>query len=142
MTDKQTLIEGLNKDLAAEYQAVIMYTTYAAEVSGIYRKELEGFFQAEVAEELGHARYLANKISALGGTPATEPAGVPHHDNVRDMLEEVRQAEADTIKRYARRKDEAEEAGEFGLANDLEDMISDETRHREECEKMLRGSWK
>ncbi len=39
---KEEVIEGLNVDLSHEYQAVIMYNTFAAMVYGVYRKELEG----------------------------------------------------------------------------------------------------
>ncbi|MEP0547699.1 MAG: ferritin-like domain-containing protein, partial [Rhodothermales bacterium] len=51
-TDRQTLIDGLNDDLAHEYQAVLMYTSYAALVSGIHRPMLKGFFEMEIPEEL------------------------------------------------------------------------------------------
>ena len=33
------LIDGLNEDLANEYASVIMYTNYAAVVTGMYRQE-------------------------------------------------------------------------------------------------------
>jgi bacterioferritin len=42
MTTKNTdLLTGLNEDLAHEYQAVVMYNTYASRVVGPYRKELD-----------------------------------------------------------------------------------------------------
>jgi bacterioferritin len=53
----------------------------------------------------------------------------------------VRQAEADTITRYVERMKQAEEVGDYGLANDLHEIISDETRHKEEAEMLLRGDW-
>jgi bacterioferritin len=66
MSDVSELIDGLNEDLAAEYQAVIMYRTYAALVSGPWRQELRGFFESEIPDELGHAAFLADKIVAPG----------------------------------------------------------------------------
>jgi bacterioferritin len=137
--NNETLIEHLNQDLAAEYQAVIMYNTYAASVLGEHRKQLREFFRQEVPDELEHATFLADKIVALGGEPTTRIKEVPHADADRDMLENVRQAESDTIERYGRRRQQAEEAGDLALVNDLEEMISDETRHMEECDKILRG---
>ena len=71
--DKETLIQGLNQDLAHEYQAIIQYVTYAATVSGIHRGELKEFFLAEIQDELRHAQFLADKIAALGGKPTTQP---------------------------------------------------------------------
>lgn len=136
--DKQTLIYGLNVDLAHEYQAIIMYNTYAATVSGIHRPELKSFFEDEIPEELEHAKFLSDKVSALGGVPITEPVEVPAADSPQEMIENVLQAESETIERYVKRRDEAEEFGDFGLVNDLEEIISDETRHKEETEKLLR----
>src|SRR5690606_10325195 len=101
MTDAQrVLIDGLNEDLAAEYQAVVMYRTYASLVSGPYRQELRSFFEAEIPDELGHAAFLADKIVALGGRPTVEVPPIPYTDDNRTMLENALQAEIDTIDRY------------------------------------------
>ena len=136
---KEELIAGLNEDLAHEYQAVIMYTTYASMATGMHRPTLKAFFETEIAEELTHAQLLAEKITALGGKPTTQPAEVIYHSEPREMLEEVRKAEAETIERYAKRRRQAEEFGDLGLAVDLDDIIRDETGHKEETEKLLRG---
>lgn len=136
--DKQTLIDGLNKDLSFEYQAVIMYNSYHAMASGIHRPILTGFFQSEITEELTHAQFLANKITALGGTPTTEAEPVELFTDSREMLEAIRKAETETIKRYVERRKQAEEYGDYGLAADLDEIISDETEHKEETEKLLK----
>ena len=136
---KDDLVKGLNEDLAHEYQAVIMYTTYASMVTGMHRPTLKAFFETEVAEELRHAQLLAEKITSLGGKPTTRPAEVAYHASPREMLEEVRNAEAETIQRYVRRREQAESFGDYGLAVDLDDIIRDETGHKEETEKLLRG---
>lgn len=135
---KEDLIEGLNEDLAHEYQAILMYTTYAAMASGIHRPILKTFFEDEVADELTHAQFLADKVTALGGTPVTEPAPLTlAHDN-RAMLEQVLAAETETIERYVTRRRAAEAFGDYGLAAELDDIIRDETTHKEETEKLLR----
>jgi bacterioferritin len=137
-TTKADLIEGLNTDLAHEYQAIMMYNTYAAMVEGLNRPMLKGFFEEELPEELLHAQFLADKITALGGTPTTEVAPVEVTSNSRSMLEHVVQAETETIERYVQRRREAEAFGDYGLAAELDDIIRDETRHKEETEKLLR----
>jgi bacterioferritin len=48
-------------------------------------------------------------------------------------------AEAETIERYVKRRKQAEAYGDYGLAADLDTIISDETKHMEETEKLLRG---
>ena len=137
-TDRQALIDGLNDDLAHEYQAVLMYTSYAALVSGIHRPMLKGFFEAEIPEELAHAQFLANKITALGGMPTTEPAPLDLEREATAMLRQVLAAETETIERYVERRKQAEAFGDYGLAAELDAIISDETRHKEETDKLLR----
>lgn len=139
MTTKEVLIEGLNVDLANEYQAIITYITYASTVTGIYREEMKEFFLREVPDELRHAQFLASKIAALGGTPITTPAPVPAASDLKQMLENVYRAEMETIERYKQRMRHAEELGDYGLANDLQQIISEETAHKESIEMILRG---
>ncbi len=136
--DKQTLIDGLNEDLANEYQAIIMYNSFAAMVSGIHRPMLKQFFEAEIPEETRHASFLADKITALGGIPVTRAAEFKPATANREMLEQVLEAESMTIKRYVERRKQAEAFGDYGLATDLDTIISDETKHKEETEKLLR----
>jgi bacterioferritin len=135
------LIEGLNIDLAAEYQAVITYRLFASLASGPYRQEIRDFFEAEIPDELGHAQFLADKIVALGGTPTAEPREVKISRNNREMFEIALAAEKDTIVRYEKRAKQAEELGLTALKVRLEDLIVDETRHKEEIERRLHN-WK
>jgi bacterioferritin len=131
------LIEGLNEDLRGEFQAIIMYRVFASTVQGPYRQELRNFFSAEIPDELGHAQLLADKIAALGGTPATAPAPVTAAAEPKAMLEAALAAEVGTIDRYVARRRQAEEAGEHGLATELDTIIADETHHRDELHQML-----
>jgi bacterioferritin len=137
----QELIDGLNIDLAAEYQAVVMYRTYASLVSGPYRPELKAFFEGEIPDELAHAALLADKVVALGGTPVTRVPDVPTPRDNRDMLETALAAEIDTIARYTTRIAQAEAAGEISIKVQLEDLIVDESTHRDDIRRMLMD-WK
>jgi|SRR5690606_19144426 bacterioferritin len=134
---KDALINALNNDLANEYQAVIMYTTYSSQVKGPYRLELVNFFQGEIPDEQRHAQFLADKIVSLGGVPTTTPAPVPPAETPKEMLERVVEAEKKAISGYTERSEQARDAGEVGLAIQLEDMIVDETTHYEETRKLL-----
>ncbi|MCS1351953.1 ferritin-like domain-containing protein [Mechercharimyces sp. CAU 1602] len=134
----KTLIDGLNEDLGYEYAAVIQYTNNAAVVSGLSRQTLKPFFEAEARDEIGHASYLAEKIATLGGDPVVEPKPVKMISDVRTMLQHARDEEAATIKRYKERMDQAEAVGEIALKIQLEDMIADETNHKEELERLLK----
>ena len=134
---KRKLIDGLNEDLRGEFQAVIMYRLYASMVQGPYRQELRSFFASEIPEELRHAEMLADKISALGGTPAAEAAPVAVAAEAKQMLQNALEAEVSTLERYVKRRKQAEDAGEHGLAAEFDDLIADETHHRDELRQML-----
>ena len=137
--DKQTLIDGLNHDLAGEYQAILLYNHYAAKLTGPYRKELRALFEAEITDELGHARFLADKVAFLGGEPTTTPREVPQAETPREMLQEALNAEIQAIHDYDERIRQAEAFGDTGLKVDLENQVADETRHKEELERILAG---
>jgi bacterioferritin len=134
---KNKLLEGLNQDLQGEFQAIIMYRLYASMVQGPYRQELRTFFANEIPEELTHAQILADKIAALGGTPAAVPTPVPVVADAKAMLEVALQAEVETLARYVKRRTQAEAAGEHGLAADFDTIIADESKHRDELRQML-----
>lgn len=136
--EKQVLIERLNKDLAGELGAIIQYVTYAAKVTGPYRPQLVEFFLGEVPDEQRHAQFLANKIVALGGEPTTEARPVvPAYSN-HEMLAAVLEAEQRAVRDYTQRALDADEFGDKGLVVELENIISDETTHAEETERILR----
>jgi bacterioferritin len=136
--EKADLIESLNEDLAGELSAITQYITYAAKVTGPYRPQLVEFFLAEVPDEQRHAQFLANKIVALGGEPITDPRPVAQADSNREMLEAVLEAEQRAVRDYTKRAEDAEEYGDKGLAVELENIVSDETHHAEETERILR----
>jgi bacterioferritin len=138
---RQKLLEGLNEDLANEYTAIISYLLYSRLVSGVHRLELAEFLEGEIADELEHAKYLSHKIVALGGTPATEPAPVRLSNDNRQMLQYALEAETATIERYTQRISEAEAAGELALKVELENLVAEETKHKEDLERVLLG-WK
>jgi len=134
---RKQLLEGLNEDLRGEFQAIIMYRLYASMVQGPYRQELRTFFANEIPEELTHAQILADKIAALGGTPAAVPAPVVVVSEAKAMLEAALKAELETIERYVKRRKQAEAAGEHGLAVEFDTLIADESNHRDELRQML-----
>lgn len=136
--DKKVLIAALNEDLAGELSAVTQYLTYAAKATGPHRPLLVQFFNGEIADETGHAQFLANKIVALGGEPTTEARAVPAAANNREMLEHILEAERKAIADYTARANQAEEFGDKGLQVALEDIVRDETEHFEETQRILR----
>ncbi|HEX6965941.1 MAG TPA: ferritin-like domain-containing protein [Gemmatimonadaceae bacterium] len=135
--DTAELIAGLNQDLANEYASVIQYRTYASTVRGPHRLTLKPMFEGEISDELSHAARLADAIAALGGTPTTRPMPVNTAESPMQMVQEAARAELGAIARYVERRQQAEQAGEHGLAVDIDDIIADETRHRDELQLLL-----
>jgi len=136
---RDALVAGLNRDLAGEYQAILMYSHYAAKLTGPCRGELRSLFQAEITDELGHAQFLADKIAALGEEPTTQARRVEPADHPRGMLQNALAAEKQAIADYGERLRQAEDYGDIGLKVALENQIADETRHKEELERILTG---
>lgn len=134
----EEFLAGLNFDLSREYAAVILYRTYASQVSGQWRMELRQFFEGEIPDEMLHAQLLADKIVALGGTPTTVPAPVKSADDPRQMLRNALEDEIETVGRYVLRRSQAEALGHYGLAVALDDLIRDESGHRDEIEMILK----
>jgi bacterioferritin len=136
--EKQEMIDALNEDLAGELGAIIQYITYAAKTTGPYRPQLSEFFLKEVPDEQMHAQYLANKIVALGGEPTTKARQVPAAKTNHEMVEAVLESEQRAVADYTKRAKQAEEFGDKGMAVALEDIVNDETGHKEETERLLR----
>ncbi len=135
---KIELINHLNQDLAGELSAIIQYITYAAKVTGPNRRELAEFFLTEVPDEQRHAEFLSNKVVALGGEPTTEARPVTEAITNQEMVEAVLAAEQRAVRDYTMRAEEAEDYGDKGLAVELENILTDETKHSEETERILR----
>ena len=68
----------------------------------------------------------------------TRPRPVPVAHGNREMLEAVLEAERRARADYTKRAKQAEAFGDKGLQVQLENIVSDETGHFEEVERMLR----
>ena len=135
--DKKKLIAGLNADMNRELEAVMRYMLEASIMTGFGGHEAREVFEAEVADELGHAKLLADKIVALGGKPEVKPVyPTPIYDAKKALQRELKM-ELDAVKNYKERVKEADELGEVGLKVKLEELIADETGHAEEIERLL-----
>jgi len=131
------LVNALNEDLRREFQAIVRYTQFAGSVQGPHRPQFAELFRREIADEMRHAHFLADKIAALGGEPTTLVPPIDTAHGAREMLEMLVAAEREDIEAYTRRAREAEQAGDVGLRVQLENMVLDETRHLEEFRKIL-----
>ena len=139
MKPKDELIEGLNEDLAAEWGTIMRYTFQSAKALGLRGAELREILEKEIPDELGHARYLTDVISDLGGEPTTEPRRWEHIAELKPMVEQDLKMELQDVENYTRHSKLAEDLGLTELKVKLENMAADESRHARELNRILKG---
>ena len=135
---KQKLIDGLNDDLNRELEAVLRYLYHSSTATSLLGHELRELLKSDIAGELNHAIFLADKISALGGEVKIHLAMPKKVTSAKEMLTEDVAAERHVVASYTERIKQAEEFGDKGLVIRLEDILAEETDHAEELERLGR----
>jgi bacterioferritin len=139
MQANRQLIDGLNEDLAAEWGTIMRYTFQSAKALGLRGAELREILQREIPDELGHARYLTDIISDMGGEPTMKPHDWDRITELKPMLEMDLKMELGDVENYTKHSRMAEDLGLTELKVKLEEMASDESRHAREIERILKG---
>lgn len=127
---RQQLIDALNEDLSREYQAIIAYVNYSQVLKGAAYMNIAAELAVHAAEELAHAITIANQIDYLGGMPSVTPKPVKTSEKAEDMLRFDLDNENETIRQYRRRIKQADELGEFALAEHIREIILQEQDHQ------------
>jgi bacterioferritin len=96
-------------------------------------KELE----LHAAEELAHALKVARHIDYLGGTPTVTPKPAAPAKDAKQMLRADLDNETETIRQYRERLRQAEAADEFGIAEDIREILRQEQDHQIELATAL-----
>lgn len=96
------LVTELNRALALEMRAVVLYAHYAAYVKGIHRLHLKPYFASEATESFTHADSVRNAINQLGGEAVTERdhTAIVHTTDYELMLQEVLKTEQRAAETY------------------------------------------
>ena len=126
---RDEMIRLLNEDLAREYQAIIAYVVYSQTIKGAQYLHIASELEKHAKEELDHALRIAKQIDYLGGKPVVVPEKVKQSDNAVDMLKFDLENERVTIGHYRQRIRQAEALGEFGLSEELREIIRQEQEH-------------
>jgi bacterioferritin len=137
--NKETLINGLNQDLAAELGTVIRYTYQAAKCYGLLSAELRELLAREAQDELGHAAFLMDVIQDLGGDPTTAPKPFEKPADLKGMLELDVRMEAEDVANYLTHSKLAEQLDLPELKMKLEEMAADEAGHGRQLRRLLKG---
>jgi bacterioferritin len=140
MEELGQLVDHLNEDLAGELQSIIMYVEYAALLRALHRSDLSELLQKHIPDLQRRAKLLAEQISALKGTPTTLPRPVPRAVGAHQMLRNIFERATRAVDDYTDRVAEAALNRESGLKAELERLVDDATRHRNEVGNVLAGS--
>src|SRR5262245_10748403 len=126
---REQLIEKLNEDLSREYQAVIAYVIYSQVLKGAQYMSIAEELKKHAGEELSHALTIAKHIDYLGGMPTATPMVVKQSDDAVTMLRADMDNEAATILAYRERVGQCEALQEFGIAEDIREILRQEQEH-------------
>lgn len=139
MQPNKELIHGLNDDLAAGWGTIARHTFQPAKATGLRGAELRQILEKEIHDEPGHARYLTDVISDVGGDPVTKPRRREHISDLKPMMKQDVKMELQDAGNYTRHSKLAEELGLTKLKVKLENMAADESRHARELQRILNG---
>lgn len=136
---KEELIRGLNEDLAAEWGTIMRYTYQASKAIGLRGAELREILEKEIPDEIGHAKYLTDVITDLGGEPEVRPKEFEKPADIKAMVELDLKMEEQDVKNYSLHAEMAEGLGLTGLKVKLEELAADEYGHARDLRRILRG---
>lgn len=132
----QDLIHDLNVALNREVSTMLRYMLQAAKLEGVEWEPLRSTYESEIQDEMGHARYLSNKIVRLGGTPVLDPDLTPPADDPLEMIARDVKEEHEDVRLYRKLAGKAEAEGLIELQLRMEEQAADEAEHAEELSRL------
>ena len=127
---RDELIKKLNEDLSREYQAIIAYVVYSQVLKGPEYMTIAKELEVHAKEELEHAIKVSKHIDYLGGMPTATAGAVKLTDDAREMLRADLDNENETVANYRERVRECESIGEYGIAEDIREILRQEQEHQ------------
>ena len=134
---RKDLIKALNDDLSREYQAIIAYVAYSQSLKGAQYMNIAGELEKHAHEELKHALIIAKHIDYLGGSITVTPKSVKTSDKPTDMLRFDLDNENDTVRQYRERVRQCEALGEYGIGEDIREILRQEQEHQNDLADAL-----
>jgi bacterioferritin len=134
---QQELIDGLNHALNREVGTFLRYLLQSSMIKGAGWDAVRKMYAEEVADEVGHAQYLADKIVMLGGTPKLSPDLSPPPSDPREMLRRDIEQEKIDVGHYVKLAAMADAAKLIDLKMKMEEQAADEASHAEGMKRLL-----
>ena len=127
---RAALVQGLQDDLAREYQAIIQYVIFSQKLDKAQYMNIADQLVEHAHQELNHALAVARQIDYLGAYPVHQPKTVEVSEDNEKMLWADLRAEDNTIKNYRERIRQADALGEIALAEVLRGIVKEEQDHQ------------
>ena len=127
---RDRLAELLNEDLAREYQAIIAYVVYSQVLTGAQYMDIAAQLEIHAKQELDHALILSRQIDYLGKMPVVTPKPVKTSKDAKEMLRFDLENENETIRNYRDRVRQCEALGEYALAEQIRQILTQEQDHQ------------
>jgi bacterioferritin len=127
---REHLAELLNEDLSREYQAIIAYVVYSQVLKGAEYMNIADQLELHAKQELDHALIISRQIDYLGAMPTVTPKQVKTSDDPRQMLRFDLDNENETIRNYRERVRQCEALGEFAMAEQIRQILTNEQDHQ------------
>ena len=134
---REDLVKALNDDLSREYQAIIAYVVYSQSIKGAQYMNISAELEKHAGEELAHALTIAKHIDYLGGKPNATAKPVKLSEKTADMLRFDLDNENETIRGYRERVRQCEALGEYGIAEDIREILRQEQEHQSDLANAL-----
>ena len=126
---RQKMIKLLNEDLAREYHAIIAYVVYSQTLKGAEYMTIANELASHASQELQHALIIAKHIDYLGGSPTVTAMPVKVTDHPVEMLRADLENETVTIRNYRERVRQCEALAEYGIGEDIREILRQEQEH-------------
>ncbi len=133
--EKEKIIEILNKIRVEELTAIMQYSQHHYLAKGINSPAVSEIFKKLSMAEMKHAYVLAERITALGGTPTMKIDNVDVPERLEDMIKvnyEAEKAAITAFKGFIKKV-----AEDTTTRRMIEDILEDEEEHLDELGKLL-----
>jgi bacterioferritin len=127
---RDRLADLLNEDLSREYQAIIAYVVYSQVLTGAQYMDIAAQLEIHAKQELDHALILSRQIDYLGKMPVVTPKPVRTSKDAKEMLRYDLDNENETIRNYRDRVRQCEALGEYALAEQIRQILTQEQDHQ------------
>ena len=137
--DNKAVLKQLNTILEHELAGVIRYTHYSFMVHGFGRIPIVSWLRGQADESMLHAHEAGELVTQLGGDPSLQVGDLLStvtHDTGK-ILEESLSHEEEAVAAYSELL-KLVQGKSIMLEEYANRMVSDETRHIGEVQKMLR----